>query len=673
MTFRVSGRRLAVSLAALSTAFAIGGGLSTPANAQAIIDNGLVALGVNPEGNLITGGVGLTFLPSPAGSQDALTPGCACEAWGVADFATDGTANEFFGNAGESTGDRNLFDPTLIITGTGTDPRSTGDSALSTVKVRAATAPDTELTVTHDYHPSVDQHLYEVKVTIENTGTVGIDELRYRRAMDWDIPPTEFSEFVTIAGLPATAIVATSDNGFANGNPLDPTGAITAPENSNFEDNGPADHGATFDFNFGALDVGGMQSFVIFYGAAATEEEALAALRAVGAEVYSLGQPSSDGGAADGIPNTYIFAFAGVGGVPLGSSRSEFVPYYVDMPMLATGDHFRNLGLRLTGRLGGGELTTVGTVAAMMDGAPEAMGAASGDTMAESLFGVKGLRGFLTGSYNQTGYNTQGTLVGSNTDGFAVTGGVDYEFITSQGPIDSLIAGVGLGWSTLDSDIADAGSTVEGDGITLMLYSSATMFKQLSVDLVVGYSWLNYDSDRLAGGSTFSSDVDATDFGALGSIAYDIPVATGATGDLTFSPYLDTAYHYAEVDGFSESGGAGARTVEGYDADSLTTELGLRGEWRLPSLMLGETFVLRVHGGWVHEYLDDSFVIQQQIGVGTVTTTTTNDPDRDYGRVGGGVVFPFMPGAAVGVDYETLVGNDDFDHESVTLRGRVAF
>lgn len=665
---RFARRGLAVSAIAMTLAAGFG---VAGAQAQAIIDNGTVALGIQPEGNLNFGDVGLSFLGLPAGGQDALTPGCPCEAWGVADFSTASDPTPFFGNAGESTGDRNLFDATLTVTGTGTDPRSTGDSALSRVFVGAAGA-DRRLEVVHDFHPSVDSHLYEVDVSITNVGTTDIAELRYRRAMDRDIPPTEFSEFVTIAGLPATNIVAVSDNGFANGNPLEPTGTITAPADSNFEDNGPADHGATFDFHFGSLDVGATKDFVIFYGAAASEEEALAALRAVGAEVYSLGQSSTADGPTDGTPATFIFGFAGVGGTPLGGARTNYLPLYVDIPMLVSQSHFRNVGLRLSGKIGGGETSTLSTVASMMDGAPSEMGAAAGDTMADNVFGVEGMRAFLTGSYNGSSLSNQPGFSGADTDGFSITAGLDYELMKGEGSIDSLIVGLGLGWSSFFSDINDAGSEVEGTGLTLLAYSSATVEKNLNIDLTLGYSWLGYDSNRVSGLGNAFADVDARDFSAQLGAGYDIVVAHDAeTGSLLLTPFVEVGYSYAEVDGYRETGTL-AVSVSDFSTDSLTTELGLRGAFTLPSPIFSDTLILRVSGAWVHEFLDDGYSVQQQLG--TVTTIArTGDPDRDYARITGGLAFPVTSDFAMGVDYDGIYGNSDFSSQMISLRSRVAF
>jgi hypothetical protein len=58
---------------------------------------------------------------------------------------------------------------------------------------------------------------------------------------------------------------------------------------------------------------GGTNTFVLYYGAAASLEDAMAA--AVGAEVVSFARPNVE--PFDGSPNTFIFGMAGLGGTPL--------------------------------------------------------------------------------------------------------------------------------------------------------------------------------------------------------------------------------------------------------------------------------------------------------------------------------------------------------------------
>ena len=270
----------------------------------ACIDNGTVLLGINPEGHLnirdAAGSpagdrdAGLHFLPTRAEGTSA---GCDCEGWGIADAAS-GIA----GHANVSVGGVRNLD--LV------EFSSTATTARSVVSV------DDAIEVTHDFRPSPrTDSLFEIGVTIENTSAAALDDIRYRRVMDWDIEPTPFQEFVTVDTGNAANLRFASNHGFANPNPLTPP--TDSGQTGSFEDAGPADQGALFDFAFGPLAPGEQVTFRVFYGAARTETDAVAALAAAGAEVYSFGQPNTADGAAIGAPNTFILAFADVGGQPL--------------------------------------------------------------------------------------------------------------------------------------------------------------------------------------------------------------------------------------------------------------------------------------------------------------------------------------------------------------------
>lgn len=267
-----------------------------------LISNGTVLLGVNPEAQLNApypgdpigiNYAGLRYVPTGYPSTE---PGCLCEGWGVGDEKTSaaGGANQANGGA---------FN--LVL------ESYTNDGTTAVSVVRAANT----FRVTHEYKPSpATPNLYEVNVTLENISAAAVTP-RYRRVMDWDIYPTPFAEMVTIKRGTATDLYRTDNNGFESWNPFSfySYGLL----NVDFEDAGPADHGALFDFRFADLAPGESRTFKTYYGAAGTEADALAALGAVGAEAYSLGQPSSAGGPNVGVPNTFIFGFGGIGGKPI--------------------------------------------------------------------------------------------------------------------------------------------------------------------------------------------------------------------------------------------------------------------------------------------------------------------------------------------------------------------
>lgn len=292
------------------------------AAAQAIISNGTVQLGVNRDGSLNVGGgppssggvtvVGLRYLPTNA---ESTAPGCTCEGWGLGDEISGiwgGANTAFYGAVG-----RNI---TL-------QPFSADSStALSVVTVGGI------FRITHVYRPSPNQNLYQVDVTIENISG-GVRKPVYRRAMDWDIEPTPFSEMVTIRtrgaeGTVPAALRYASTNGFADSNPFSRPPTYTTVYDRVFGssavgdivDLGPRDHGAVFDFDFAELAPGEKLTFKTFYGAAGNEEDALSALTTVGAELYTLGQASRNPGTGYGTPNTFMFGFTGVGGAPVGDA-----------------------------------------------------------------------------------------------------------------------------------------------------------------------------------------------------------------------------------------------------------------------------------------------------------------------------------------------------------------
>eukprot|EP00488_Nonionellina_sp_1-RS-2012_P001748 TRINITY_DN298_c0_g1_i1.p1 TRINITY_DN298_c0_g1~~TRINITY_DN298_c0_g1_i1.p1 ORF type:complete len:181 (+),score=51.61 TRINITY_DN298_c0_g1_i1:57-545(+) len=150
-----------------------------------------------------------------------------------------------------------------------------GTSAVSTVRDSTS-----NFRVVHDYHTTTKTaYAIECTVTITNIGDSTFDTVLYRRVMDWDITPTEFSEYVTLQGWPADNLYRTHDNGFESPNPLDESqGPLYATLNANFVDSGPNDHGASLTFSFdGPFDKDDVVQFDIYYGTAEGETAALSA------------------------------------------------------------------------------------------------------------------------------------------------------------------------------------------------------------------------------------------------------------------------------------------------------------------------------------------------------------------------------------------------------------
>jgi hypothetical protein len=260
----------------------------------AIISSGALTLGINDLGHL---NIFDTTLPDSLGTvglrysgAEALANGCLCEGWGASATNTL-TGGSFSGYANraptDGSGTANLSAPSIVVT----------DAATKALTV--ATVLTGPLRVSHYFEPSPDtEKLYCITVTYENISPIGetLTDLRYRRVMDWDIPPTEFSECVSIDVGDATCLEYTNDNGFSSANPLSATFPLL------FEcplgvgcpvfGSGPWDHGALFTLLF-RNDDGSLVTlapnekfeFKIYYGGAPDKRAAYGALVAVGAEV----------------------------------------------------------------------------------------------------------------------------------------------------------------------------------------------------------------------------------------------------------------------------------------------------------------------------------------------------------------------------------------------------
>jgi type IV pilus assembly protein PilY1 len=298
---------------------------ASEASAGAVIFNtgaeatATVALGVNDEGHLNVADPFGVSIPENSpftgvrliGLGDATSPGCLCEGWGVS-----GTVGGFQHSGYANVAVDGVVNLTLDSFVTDALP-ATGSLAISSVHLTSLPG----LSVTQAYSPAdvAPGVLFKNLVTITNATGSTITDLRYTRVMDWDVPPTEFSETLTTIGAAANPFLEMShDDGFATANPLDPFADASAPLAAcavllgDYTDCDGSDHGAYFRFNFGSLADGESREFTIFYGAATSEAAAMAAIVAEAIELVSLGQTFLD--PAGGTPGTYVFGFADVGG-----------------------------------------------------------------------------------------------------------------------------------------------------------------------------------------------------------------------------------------------------------------------------------------------------------------------------------------------------------------------
>jgi outer membrane autotransporter protein len=264
----------------------------------------------------------------------------------------------------------------------------------------------------------------------------------------------------------------------------------------------------------------------------------------------------------------------------------------------------------------------------------------------------------------------------SSSKGFI--GGVDYAFFPW------MIAGAAVHYSYLDGDFKSNGGSFNTQSYGFTLYGSFTPMPNFFVDATVGYIHREYDISRHAvyvplGQPAVDGFADGNttgnEFNMAALAGYDFHF-----GALTIGPRGGFEYSTNQIDKYAENP-RGTQPPSGlelsYDAqhrDSLTSKLGF-----FASYAIGVGFgvlVPQVNGEWVHEFLNDQRVIYFRFREDVLQAKLRfqNDkPDRDYFRVGAGLVMVLPKDISAFVSYRVLLGYDDRIAHTLDAGVRFAF
>ncbi len=253
--------------------------------APAVLDTGLIRMGIGDDAGLGQNGVGLV---GPTG--DAITPGCLCEGWGAAAG----------GNSGYTYGGGRSGISSALTTAPDTDG---ADLSAQSVVVMS-----NGLQVTHSYSYAASGTLFRVAVEMLNQSGGALTDVRYARTLDWDVTPGFFSNnFTTVYGGtptgPGGKVLTTSTNPFAVPDPL----VFRGQEQDTNVTNSAGDKGGFFVFGFGDLADGESATFTTYIGADGTIGGLLDAFAAVGVEAYSYTT-----GNGTGFSPAYGYGFVGL-------------------------------------------------------------------------------------------------------------------------------------------------------------------------------------------------------------------------------------------------------------------------------------------------------------------------------------------------------------------------
>ncbi|MGA8262652.1 MAG: autotransporter outer membrane beta-barrel domain-containing protein [Arenicellales bacterium] len=271
---------------------------------------------------------------------------------------------------------------------------------------------------------------------------------------------------------------------------------------------------------------------------------------------------------------------------------------------------------------------------------------------------------------------------GYDLSGGRATVGADYRVS------NTLFVGASLDYISTTADFTND-SKLDTDGYDVTLYGTTYTDSGLYFQGTIGAGSNDYTQHRriqftvpgvpgpLGTGpapttvnQTALGDTSGSQFFASAGVGKDINAGRGMTGNLSATlDYLD-----ASIDGFTESidntnpGFGMALTVSDQTVKSLRSTVGAQ----LSKAISTTSGVVQPYAraNWIHEFDNGSRSIIARFASDSIDTTafelTTNSPNQDYFRLGGGVSAVFPHGLQAFVSVDTVLGLSNFNYYSIT-------
>ncbi|WP_020485498.1 autotransporter domain-containing protein [Methylomonas sp. MK1] len=314
-----------------------------------------------------------------------------------------------------------------------------------------------------------------------------------------------------------------------------------------------------------------------------------------------------------------------------------------------------------------GETIPVGK--ALMTALGPARGGAAGDDPNDQPFRDSPLGFFLKGQFNVGEKANTTSERGFKADRKAVTFGLDYSLT------DELVLGAAFGYGSTDTNYNLNSGSMSADAFEFSSYGSYFLPQSFYIDWIMSYALHSFDINRRIQYTGF----DNTATSAANGDQYGFSLGFGkdfALQSFVINPYVRLDYSKTEVDSYQESGGGGlAMEFAGQSIDSATSTIGgqasnaISTSWGV--LSPGVRFE------WVHQYLDESRLIQARfsqaaVGAGTFSVKT-DTPDRDYFNIGTSLALSLPEGRAGFLRYEYRLGQAYITDHTIELGARIPF
>jgi len=239
-----------------------------------------------------------------------------------------------------------------------------------------------------------------------------------------------------------------------------------------------------------------------------------------------------------------------------------------------------------------------------------------------------------------------------------------------------LVLGVMFNYTNTENQFLNQSGDLSSNGYTGTLYSSY-YWDNIYIDTTVGIGYSSFDMTRHLNYSTTGGNYSATAKGNTGAMQYMTSINAGYQyhyKGLSITPSIGLNYANTQVDNFQETGANTWNVAyQSQEIESLTTTIGtqiayaIQTDWAILTPQL--------QGEWVHEFSYDAQ--QQQVTFvndpNSAFTIWSDNPDRDYFKLGVNMAAQFTHSWSGFFAYNTLLGRNYVSNHSISAGIRLAF
>lgn len=313
-------------------------------------------------------------------------------------------------------------------------------------------------------------------------------------------------------------------------------------------------------------------------------------------------------------------------------------------------------------------LADIGKSLKQMLGGGASADADSVDSLLDNRLGL-----WLRGNYS-TGRKDQ-TIDdhGFDSDQWGVTAGADFRFSPRQ------VVGISIGYGNSRADFGmDDRGYLKSTSLSAAIYATMYGERGFYVDAIANYASSDHDSNRHIDFSEAGSAIDLQAKGGTAGATVGLAVSTGydfSPGGFTISPSIGYNYLSAGVDAFREHGARGLDLhFEKQSFSSATVNAGMRlaYAWKTSAGVVQP----QVRGEYIRELLQDAEVFGARFANDPFDDTPrivvrSEEPDRSYWRLAGGLSAQFKHGIAGFVEYQRFMSLRNIGYSDIAVGLRV--